>query len=110
MAVISPHAWRLRESLQPSAPSLLPCLSLQTDGGQSTGDEMKSELAEAHFSLGSQGKPFSCVSLTRGRTIEMIYPPYILICLIFKPESLLQTPPLKNQSEGEARRDAKVEL
>lgn len=35
MAVLALHAWCLRRSLQPSVASLLPHLSLQTDGGQS---------------------------------------------------------------------------
>lgn len=65
---------------------------------------MKHELSQDQFSLGSQGRP-SSVSLTRGGMIEMIYPLYILICLIFKPDTTLE-----NQSEGEARRDTEIEL
>lgn len=86
---------------------IYPC---RLTGARVTGGEMKSELTKAHFSLGTRGRPSSCMSLKRGGTVEMIYRLYILICLSFKPEPLLQTPPLKNQSEGEARRDAKVEL
>lgn len=87
-----------------------PVYPCRPTGTRVTGGEMKPELTEAHFPLGSRGRPSSCMSLTRGGTVEMIYPLYILICLSFKPEPLLQTPPLKNQSEGEARRDAEVGL
>ena len=86
---------------------IYPC---RLTGARVTGGEMKSELTKAHFSLGTRGRPSSCMSLKRGGTVEMIYGLYILVCLSFKPEPLLQTPPLKNHSEGEARRDAKVEL
>ena len=46
------------------------------------------------------------MSLTRGGMSEMIYPLYILSCLIFKPEPH-QTPPLKTkvkEKQGETQR------